>query len=139
MHELARFLDSPLPLHRAGKDLDDSWSGSLGQRLSGIWGAQSGSLRLRLADVWPHRGDGREGGGEKGGEAAAATPAARLRRAAPADCLPVGSGIFGLSDEIRIQDVQVSRISVVGRSDTKTCLRSASAPRPPAHAQYLLV
>ena len=34
--------------------------------------------------------------------------------------------------------VQVSRISVVGRSDTETCLRSASAPRPPAHAQYVL-
>ena len=35
--------------------------------------------------------------------------------------------------------VQVSRISVVGRSDTETCLRSASAPRPPAHAQYVFV
>ena len=34
--------------------------------------------------------------------------------------------------------VQVSRISVVGCSDTETCLRSASAPRPPAHAQYAL-
>ena len=101
------FLDSPLPLHRAGKDLDDSWSGSFEQRLSGIWGAQSGSLRQWLADVWPYRGEGRGGRGKKGGEAAAATPAARLRRAAPVDCLPVGSGIFGLSDEIRIQDVQV--------------------------------
>ena len=51
---------------------------------------------------------GEGGGGEKGGEAAAATPAARLRRAAPAGCLPVRSGIFGLSDEIRIQDVPVT-------------------------------
>ena len=108
VHELVCFLDSPLPLHRAGKDLDDSWSGSFEQRLSGIWGAQSGSLRQWLADVWPYRGEGRGGRGEKGGEAAAATPAARLRRAAPADCLPVGSGIFGLSDEIRIQDVPVT-------------------------------
>ena len=35
-------------------------------------------------------------------------------------------------------NVQVTRISVVGCSDTETCLRSASAPRPPAHAQYVL-
>ena len=32
--------------------------------------------------------------------------------------------------------VQVSRISVVGRSETVTCLRSASATRRPAPAQY---
>ena len=37
-----------------------------------------------------------------------------------------------------LRNVQVSRISVVGCSDTETCLRSASAPRPPAHAQYVL-
>ena len=110
VHELVCFLDSPLPLHRAGKDLDDSWSGSFEQRLSGIWDAQSGSLRQWLADVWPYRGEGKGGRGEKGGEVAAATPAARLRRAAPADCLLVGSGIFGLSDELRIQVVPVTML-----------------------------
>ena len=49
-----------------------------------------------------------------------------------ASCRPVGEG-GGTAVY-----VQVSRISVVGCSDTETCLRSASAPRPPAHAQYVL-
>ena len=36
----------------------------------------------------------------------------------------------------QLWQVQVSRISVVGRSETVTCLRSASATRRPAPAQY---
>ena len=102
---LLGFTFAPAP---AGKDLDDSWSGSLDKDC-----LVSGAHKAAPGDSgWPTSGlteggerrEGKEGGG--GGR--------RRQRhlggggAALADCSLVGSGIFGLSDELRIQDVPVT-------------------------------
>ena len=60
---------------------------------------------------WPTSGLP-EGRGAKGGEGGGGGGGRRRRLggggAARADCSLVGSGIFGLSDELRIQDVPVT-------------------------------
>ena len=60
---------------------------------------------------WPTSGL-TEGRGAKGGEGGGGGVRRRRRLggggAARADCSLVGSGIFGLSDELRIQDVPVT-------------------------------
>ena len=67
---------------------------------------------------WPTSGL-TEGRGAKGGEGGGRGGGRRRQRhlggggAALADCSLVGSGIFGLSDELRIQDVPVTFITQI--------------------------